>query len=84
MLDVIGVFGFKTDIEFSRDEFFLFLDSLFRGLSKVLIVEGERGPTNGFRRIASKDLDTLVNWIYKPGEDYINREEFLEYSQSNT
>ncbi len=78
-LDIVGVFGFKTDIEFSRDEFFLFLDSLFRGLTKVLIVKGETKPVHRIKRISSKDLSNVVSWIYKPGEDYINREEFLGY-----
>ena len=77
LIDVIGVFGFKNDIEFSRDEFFLYLDSLFRGLSKLLIVQGQNKPTYKIKRIASKDIETLVSWIYNPGEDYINREEFL-------
>jgi len=77
--DMVGVFGFKTDIEFSRDEFFLFLDCVLRGLSKLLIVKGQNKPTPKIKRISSASLNDIVNWIYKPGEDYINREEFLGY-----
>ena len=73
----MGVFGFKTDIEFSRDEFFLFFDSWFRGLAKVLIIKGGNKPGSKIKRISSKDLNNLVGLIYKSGEESINKEEFL-------
>ena len=72
-----GVFGFKTDIEFTREEFFLFLDSLFRGLAKVLIAKGETKPTCTIQRIRSKELMDIVNLIFQPDEAYLPREEFL-------
>ncbi len=77
-IDLVGVFAFKTDIEFSKDEFFLMLDSLFRGLSKLLIVKGSDRPSSKLGRVSSKELFDLVGLIYKPDEAYVTKDEFLE------
>jgi hypothetical protein len=38
LTNAMVIFGFNSETEFSRDEFHFFLDCLFRGLLKLLIV----------------------------------------------
>jgi len=36
------VFGFKNPQSLSKDEFFFFLDSFFRGISKILLQKNKK------------------------------------------
>ena len=55
------IFGFNNDNDFSRDEFHFFLDCLFRGLLKLAIPKGSKVPTNPGKKIVTKDIECLVS-----------------------
>lgn len=77
LTNVMVIFGFNNENEFSRDEFHFFLDCLFRGFFKLLIVPSENKdymkpatsiwsrkklvPIHPGRRISSVDLEKLVS-----------------------
>ena len=44
VLDVMLIFGFGDETEFSRDEFHYFLDCLFRGICKLALPKGHKKP----------------------------------------
>jgi hypothetical protein len=50
VVDLIEVFGGEQPGEISQGEMHWFLDSLFRGLFKVLLKKGEKVPKNPNRR----------------------------------
>lgn len=61
------VFGGNTLSEtITTEEFFYFLDTLFRGLSKTLIVNGEKNDkeTKRTMRLVSKDIAGLVSEVF--------------------
>lgn len=49
-LDITEIFGGEKASSLNRDEFFYFLDSLFRGLCKVCLRKGETNPSMPNRR----------------------------------
>ncbi len=67
----MGIFSFGSDTEFSRDEFHFFIDCLFRGLFKLLIVKpadykytsGRKRlqPLHPGRKLANSDIERLVS-----------------------
>jgi hypothetical protein len=51
-LDIAVIFGSDKTNHITSDEFFFFIDCLFRGMSKCLICKGESKPTNLNRRLS--------------------------------
>ena len=51
------IFGFSNENEFSRDEFHFFLDCLFRGLLKLLIPKGFRKPVHPGKKISCVSIE---------------------------
>jgi hypothetical protein len=77
---MVGVFGFKNEFEFSRDECFLYFYSLINGLMKVIIRKGEIKPC--FKRFVNyKDVLDITNQIFLKSEYVISRDEFIEYNE---
>lgn len=84
--NIMVIFGFGNEGEFSRDEFHFFLDCLFRGLFKLLIPTTPnekkskiRQPPNPGRKLASSDLETLVSQIFPSNIDIVERSDFIEF-----
>jgi hypothetical protein len=50
--NMMAMFGFNNENEFSRDEFHFFLDCMTRGLLKLGIPKNSRVPVNVGRRLA--------------------------------
>ena len=63
----------------TRDEFFFFLDSFFRGLYKTLIKKD--GSTaikrKENKRLQASEIKKIVDMTYKD-QSHMNREEFIE------
>lgn len=55
------IFGFSNENEFSRDEFHFFLDCLFRGLFKLLVLKGSKKPQNPGKKISCVSIEFLVS-----------------------
>ena len=88
------IFGFNNENEFSRDEFHFFLDCLFRGFFKLLIVPSENkdymkpatsiwsrkklAPLHSGRKISSADLEKLVSQVFPPNIEVVERSDFIE------
>ena len=58
--NIMMIFGFNNENDFSRDEFHFFLDCLLRGLLKLLIPKGEKKPINSGKKLACQSIETLV------------------------
>ena len=54
-------FGFSNPSEFTKDEAHFYFDSLFRGLMKVCIPRGHSKPILAGKRVASSDIDGIVD-----------------------
>ena len=78
---MVHVFGFMNEFEFSRDEFSLYLDCLFRGLPKCLILNTEYmpNPPARVRRVKFSEIDRFVNEVFQPDEIVLARDNFIEY-----
>jgi hypothetical protein len=56
------IFGFSSENDFSRDEFHFFLDCLFKGLMKLLVPKGSKKPINNGKKLSSKQgIEILVS-----------------------
>ena len=91
--NIMAIFGFGAVTEFSRDEFHFFIDCLFRGLFKLLIVkpQGYRYtsgrkklvPMHPGRKLAPADIEKLVSQIFPSNIDILDRADFIELMQQN-
>ena len=77
------IFGFGNENDFSRDEFHFFLDCLFRGLNKLLIPQKHKKPLNPGRKVLSVDIEALVSQIFPSNIDIIDRADFVEFMLPN-
>ncbi len=88
MSNMMMIFCFGTETEFTRDEFHFFLDSLFRGLLKLLIVKPPGYTYTANRKklvalhpgkkLASADIEGLVSQVFPNNIDIIERVDFIE------
>jgi len=91
MQNIMSIFGFGAETEFSRDEFHFFIDCLFRGLFKLLIVKpqgykytsGRKRllPLHSGKKLASKDIEKLVSQVFPNNIDILDRADFMELMQ---
>lgn len=89
MQNMMMIFGFGAEGEFSRDEFHFFLDCLFRGLLKLLIVKPPQikyskkrlEPLNPGKRLSNSDIEKCVAQIFPNNIDIIERTGILELMQ---
>ena len=51
-VDIAVIFGSDKTNHITSDEFFFFLDCVFRGISKVLICKGDTRPQNLNKRLS--------------------------------
>lgn len=88
------IFGFGNEGEFSRDDFHFFLDCLFRGFLKLLIVSHNLPPHTSEpislwtrrkqiplyprRNLSPVDLEKLVSQIFPNNIDIVERSDFIE------
>lgn len=64
---VVDVFGFETPGSISRQEMFFYLDSLYRGLPKVLILQGYSKSTQeeGNVRLDFRDINKFIEMLFE-------------------
>ncbi|KAM3144751.1 hypothetical protein pb186bvf_003060 [Paramecium bursaria] len=75
--NIANMFGSDQTNNMTQDEFFFFLDSLFRGLSKVLICKGETKPAQVNKRLNDSDLNKFVTQVFKQ-QPKINKEDLYQ------
>ncbi|CDW83191.1 UNKNOWN [Stylonychia lemnae] len=76
--NMMTIFGFNNENEFSRDEFHFFLDCMFRGLLKLAIPKGSKKPIHPGKKMTQSDIETLVSQIFPNNIDLIERSDFIE------
>ena len=88
--NIMAIFGFGAENEFSRDEFHFFIDCLFRGLFKLLLVKPPGGPKrrkllpmHPGRKLANADIEKLVAQVFPSNIDIVERSDFIELMQPN-
>lgn len=56
-LDIMLIFGFSEETEFSKDEFHFFLDCMFRGIMKFAIPKKENNPVCPGKKIRYNEIE---------------------------
>ncbi|CAD8047207.1 unnamed protein product [Paramecium sonneborni] len=72
--NIAVIFGSDKTHHITSDEFFFFIDCLFRGISKVLICKGENKPSNLNKRLNDQDINKFIQQIFK-GQQKVNKDE---------
>jgi len=62
--NIMAMFCFHSENDFSKDEFHFFLDCLTRGLNTFAIPMGHKSPINSGRRLKPSELEILVAQIF--------------------
>jgi len=65
---------------------YYFLDSLFRGLYKILVKIGYKTPTGGNRRISDEELKRIIKIMFKDTEkvQYLMKDELIKNLMDGT
>ena len=81
MEEIVDFYGKEYPNSMTRDEFFFFLDSFFRGLYKTLVkADGTTAIKRKARkRLRAEEIKTIVDTIYGD-QTHMNREEFIEFT----
>eukprot|EP00347_Sterkiella_histriomuscorum_P019553 403341192 len=77
--NIMIIYGFNNENEFSRDEFHFFLDCFSRGLLKLSIPKGSKVPMNPGKKLVQSDIESLVGQIFPNNIDLIERSDFIEF-----
>ena len=73
------IFGFEFSDSFSRNEFQLFLSSLFRGIFSLTMLKNEK-KSHHHRKgyyLPFSDLESLVDQVFPSNKEVIERSEFV-------
>jgi len=78
--NILEIFGGEQPNAITQGEMHWFLDSLFRGLFKILILKGEKAPKNPNRRLADEEIKTLLKVIFNDLNNvkYVMKDELVE------
>lgn len=71
---IVDLFGFGNQGKISRNEFFFFLDSIYRALPKILINQGFDKPSyENNLRLEFEDINRFVNALFEGDKSEIER-----------
>ncbi|KAL4438280.1 hypothetical protein ABPG74_009703 [Tetrahymena malaccensis] len=78
------VFGFKNPQCLTKDEFFFFLDSFFRGISKILLLKNKKDYTEQDvnKRLNSEDIKEITDKVYGNKINFTNKDFAREFMKS--
>ena len=62
---VVDIFGFENAGKITRNEFFFFLDCLYRALPKALIIKGEKTTIEMNIRLDFQDINRFIENIFE-------------------
>ncbi|EGR28452.1 hypothetical protein IMG5_174910 [Ichthyophthirius multifiliis] len=77
------IFGFKNPQNLTSDEFFYFLDSFFRGISKTLIQNNRNEPYDINKRLSAEDIKEIVQKVYGNNISYTGDQFAQQQSLNN-
>ena len=75
---IIDIFGFEFQGRITKDEFFFFLDCLFRAIPKIVIIKGFNHAFEPNTRLEYEDINKFVKNIFSDKTD-IDRNEIYEF-----
>ena len=76
-MNIMTIFGFSEENGFTRDEFFFFVDTLFRGLMSLSIAKEDNQPTNRGKFVKNEDIEDLVKEVFADS-DRLDRQQFVK------
>mmetsp|Transcript_5514 Transcript_5514/g.3882 ORF Transcript_5514/g.3882 Transcript_5514/m.3882 type:complete len:228 (+) Transcript_5514:88-771(+) len=76
-MNIMLIFGFHEETGFTRDEFFFFIDTLFRGLMSLSITKDDKQPVNRGKFIRNEDIEDLVKEVFA-NEERLDRPSFVK------